>query len=301
MAWIECVPNLSEGRRPEIVDACAHAVEGSGAALLDRSMDASHNRSVLTFAGDSTTLTAAVLALFDRAVASVDLRHHSGQHPRIGAVDVVPFVPLGATPMADCIALARAVGRTVADRFGLPVFLYEEASSSPERRALEDLRRGGLTGLGARIGQPGWAPDYGPARLHPSAGASVIGARRPLIAYNVNLDTVVLDVARQIAVSVRQSSGGLPSLKAIAVDLPDRGIVQVSMNLTDFARTSIVQAFDAVAREARRHGVAIADSELVGLAPEAALSASIAAAVRLRDFSNDMILEHRLRAAGIPL
>ena len=140
------------------------------------------------------------LALFDRAVASVDLRRHSGQHPRIGAVDVVPFVPLGATPMADCIALARAVGRAVADRFDLPVFLYEEASSSPERRALEHLRRGGLTGLGARIGQPGWAPDYGPARLHPSAGASVIGARRPLIAYNVNLDTVVLDVARQIAV-----------------------------------------------------------------------------------------------------
>ena len=297
MAVIECVPNISEGRRPEVLDACAAAVTGSGARLLDVKPDATHNRTVLTFAGEGASVRAAVLALFDAAIGAIDLRQHSGEHPRLGAVDVVPFVPIEGVTMADCVALAADVGAEVAKRHDLPVFLYEEAARMPTRRHLEDIRRGEFEGLAAKLRQPEWAPDFGPAAPHPSAGATVIGARMPLIAYNINLATDRLDVARRIAAAVRHSSGGLRYVKAMGIALADRGIVQVSMTLTNFEKTPIFRVYELVKREAARDGVAVLESEIVGLVPSAALTASAAWYLQLDGFSGAQILEHRLRDA----
>jgi glutamate formiminotransferase len=291
---IECVPNVSEGRRRPVIDALVDAVSGvPGVRVLDCSSDASHNRSVLTMAGEPEPVARAVLALVERAVTTIDLRVHRGEHPRVGAVDVVPFVPLAGHDMTDCVTTARDVGATIARRFDVPVFLYEHAARGSDRRRLEVIRRGDLEGLAARMRLPEWAPDYGPAALHPSAGAIIVGARGPLIAFNVNLATDRLDVARRIAAVVRESGGGLPAVKAMAVRL-DRGTVQVSMNLVDYERTPMLTAFAAVRQEAERLGVAVADSELVGLAPAAALTADQAATMRIRDFSPNCILEHRL-------
>src|SRR5580765_7489118 len=206
---IESIPNVSEGRRPEIIAAMAAAIGAvRGVRLLDYSSDPSHNRSVLTLAGDAQGVERAVLALFERAVADIDLRTHQGEHPRLGAVDVVPFVPIEGVTMAECVALARKVGAAVAERFQLPVYLYEEASTNPSRKNLEDIRRGEFEGLAAKMATAGWTPDFGPAAPHVSAGAAVIGARMPLIAYNINLATDRLDVAKKIAAAIRHSSGG---------------------------------------------------------------------------------------------
>jgi glutamate formiminotransferase / 5-formyltetrahydrofolate cyclo-ligase len=293
---IECVPNVSEGRRPEIVAAMADAIRRTaGVRLLDYSSDASHNRSVLTLAGDAQGVERAVLALFERAVADIDLRTHRGEHPRLGAVDVVPFVPIDGVTMAECVALARKVGAAVADRFQLPVYLYEEASSDPARRNLEDIRRGEFEGLAAKMATPGWAPDFGPAAPHPSAGATVIGARMPLIAYNINLATNRLDVTKKIAAAIRQSSGGYRFVKAMGITLADRGIVQVSMNLTNYEKTPIFRVFETVKREAERYGVAILESEIVGLVPAAALASAAEFYLRLEGFNADQVLENRLR------
>jgi glutamate formiminotransferase / 5-formyltetrahydrofolate cyclo-ligase len=297
MALIECIPNVSEGRRTDVLDACAGAIRSAGARLLDVKPDAAHNRTVYTFAGDADAVRAGVLALFDRALAAIDLRRHSGEHPRIGAVDVVPFVPIEGATMADCVELAKRVAQEVSTRHSLPVFLYEEAATSPSRRNLEDIRRGEFEGLAAKLQQPDWRPDFGPAAPHPSAGASVIGARMPLIAYNINLATNRLDVARRIAAAVRQSSGGLRYVKAMGVELQDRGIVQVSMNLTNFEKTPMFRVFELVKREAERYGVAVLESEIVGLVPAAALTASAAWFLQLEGFSEDQVLETKLRKA----
>jgi glutamate formiminotransferase len=295
MAIIECIPNISEGRRAEVLDACADAIRQAGVRLLDVKPDAAHNRTVFTFAGEPGHIRAAVLALFDVALARIDLRRHAGEHPRLGAVDVVPFVPIEGVTMADCVALANDVGAEVAGRHALPVFLYEEAARTPARRNLEDIRRGEFEGLAEKIARPEWAPDFGPAAVHASAGASVIGARMPLIAYNINLATNRLDVARKIAGAVRQSSGGLRYVKAMGVDLADRGIVQVSMNLTNFEKTPIFRVFELVKREAERYGVAVLESEIVGLVPAAAIMASAAWFLQLETFSDEQVLEHQLR------
>jgi glutamate formiminotransferase len=296
VSWVESVPNISEGRRAAVVNRCVDAVRRT-VSLLDATSDPVHNRSVLTFAGDPSAVHDAALALFAAAVPAIDLREHRGEHPRIGAVDVVPFVPLGSTTMHTCIDLARRVAAIVADQYDLPVFLYEQASRTGTPRRLEEIRRGGLASLTARMQTDEWRPDFGPRVPHPTAGVSVIGARAPLVAYNVELATDRLEVARAIARAVRESSGGLPALKAMGIPLADRGIVQVSMNLTDHRRTSIAQAFDAVASEARRLGVDVLGSELIGLAPEATLDADVAAHVRLRDFdASRMVLERRLEA-----
>jgi glutamate formiminotransferase len=297
MALIECIPNVSEGRRTEVLDACAEAIRSAGARLLDVKPDAAHNRTVYTFAGDAGAVRAGVLALFDRALQAIDLRRHSGEHPRIGAVDVVPFVPIEGATMADCVDLARQVAQEVSTRHGLPVFLYEEAATSTTRRNLEDIRRGEFEGLAAKLQQPDWRPDFGPGAPHPSAGASVIGARMPLIAYNINLATNRLDVARRIAAAVRQSSGGLRYVKAMGVELADRGIVQVSMNLTNFEKTPMFRVFELVKREAARYGVAVLESEIVGLVPASALTASAAWFLQLEGFGEDQILENKLRQA----
>jgi glutamate formiminotransferase len=296
VSLIECVPNISEGRRPEVVEQCAGAI-GAAVPLLDVTSDRAHNRSVLTFAGEADAVRTGVLALFDVALATIDLRRHEGEHPRVGAVDVVPFVPLGDATMAECVELAHSIAETVADRYDLPVYLYEEASRPGRHRRLEQIRRGGLPALTTRMSNADWRPDFGPSSPHPTAGVTVIGARRPLVAYNVELATDRVEIARAVARDVRQSSGGQPPVKPIGLAHADHGIVQVSMNLTDFRTTSIVAAFDAVEAGARSRGVSVIGSELIGLAPATALTPAVAAHVRLRDFNADrMVLERRLAA-----
>ena len=297
MAIIECIPNVSEGRRAEVIEAIASAIRSvPGVRLLDYSSDASHNRSVFTLAGAAAPLRDAVLAMYERALSAIDLRTHTGEHPRLGAVDVVPFVPIEGVSMEDCVTLANEVAREVASRFEVPVYLYEEASANPARKNLEDIRRGEFEGLAAKMASEGWAPDYGPARPHPSAGASVIGARMPLIAYNINLATDRVDVAKKIAAAIRQSSGGFRFVKAAGFKLEDRGIVQVSMNLTNYEKTPMFRVFEAVKREAERYGVSVLESEIVGLVPAAALNATAAFYLQLEGFKPEQVLENKLRA-----
>jgi glutamate formiminotransferase len=293
---IECVPNISEGRRTAVIEQIVEAVRRvRGARLLDWSSDTAHNRSVFTLAGDAPALKAAVLALFEQAVAAIDLRTHRGEHPRMGAVDVVPFVPIEGVTMDDCVALANDTARSVAERFAVPVYLYEEASLNPLRKNLEDIRRGEFEGLADKMASDGWTPDFGPSTPHPTAGASVVGARMPLIAYNINLNTDRLEVAKKIAAVVRFSSGGFRFVKAMGITLADRNIVQVSMNLTNFEKTPILRVFEAVQREAARYGVSVLESEIVGLVPAAALVDVAVSSVQLTQFTRDQILETRLR------
>jgi glutamate formiminotransferase len=297
MPIIECIPNVSEGRRPEIVDVIAAAVRAvPGIRLLDYSSDSSHNRSVFTLAGDAAPLKAAMLALYEQAVSAIDLRAHQGEHPRLGAVDVVPFVPIEGVTMSECVALAKDLAQEVSSRFGIPTFLYEEASTNPARKNLEDIRRGEYEGLAAKMQTPGWAPDYGPPEPHPSAGASVIGARMPLIAYNINLNTDRVEVAKKIAAAIRHSSGGLRYVKAAGFMLEDRRTAQVSMNLTNYQKTPIYRVFEMVKREAARYGVSILESEIVGLVPSAALVGAAEFYLRLERFGENQILEHKLRS-----
>lgn len=296
MAVIECVPNVSEGRRPDVIDRLASSIGHiAGVHLLDRSSDPAHNRSVFTFAGDAQPVADAVLALFETAVAAIDLRSHSGAHPRLGAIDVVPFIPVSGATMTDCVALARTTAAAVASRFQIPVFLYEEAASTDARRNLADIRRGEFEGLAAKLALPEWQPDYGPPRPHPTAGAAVIGARAPLIAFNVNLATGRLETAKAIAAAVRHSSGGLPFVKALGIALEHRGVAQVSMNLTNYKETSIVRVFEAVRHEAERHGTSVLESEIVGLVPEAALPPDPEQSLQLAGFNPNQVLEHRLK------
>ena len=297
MPIIESIPNVSEGRRPEVVERLVAAVGGvPGVRLLDHSSDASHNRSVLTLVGDASSLKAATLALFGAALEHIDLRTHKGEHPRLGAVDVVPFVPIEGVTMADCVALAKEVGAAVAEQYGVPVYLYEDASASPARKNLEDIRRGEFEGLPAKMRSTGWAPDFGPTSPHPSAGASVIGARMPLIAYNINLNTDRVDVAKKIAAAVRHSSGGLRFVKAMGLKLEDRNLAQVSMNLTNYEKTPIFRVFEMVKREAERYGVSILESEIVGLVPSAALVSASEFYLQLERFNGNQVLENKLRS-----
>jgi glutamate formiminotransferase / 5-formyltetrahydrofolate cyclo-ligase len=297
MAVIECVPNVSEGRRLDVIDQLANSLRAvAGMRVLDVQSDATHNRSVFTLAGDASAMSAGIPQLFEGAIAAIDLTTHKGEHPRMGAVDVTPFIPIDGVTMAECVALAKSVAADVAARFALPVFLYEEASANPERKNLEDIRRGEFEGLAAKMAQPGWAPDFGPGAPHPTAGASVIGARMPLIAYNINLATNRLDVAKKIASAIRMSSGGLRYVKAMGIPLEDRGIVQVSMNLTNYEKTPIFRVFDLVKREAARYGVGVLESEIVGLVPAAALRQSVEYYLQLAGFSGAQVLENKLRS-----
>jgi glutamate formiminotransferase / 5-formyltetrahydrofolate cyclo-ligase len=297
MAVIECIPNISEGRRPEVVKAIVAAVAGTqGVTVLDVSSDPAHNRSVLTLAGEAAPLHDAVLALVDQALRHIDLRQHAGEHPRLGAVDVVPFVPVEGVTMAACVELARTTAAAVAERHGVPVYLYEEAATAPGRRNLEDIRRGEFEGLAAKMQQPEWAPDFGPSAPHASAGATVMGARMPLVAFNINLATDRLDVAKKIAAGIRHSSGGLRFVKAMGIALDDRGIVQVSMNLTNYEKTPVFRVFELVKREAARYGVAVLESEIVGLVPSAALVATAEWYLQLAGFTGEQVLERKLAA-----
>jgi glutamate formiminotransferase len=318
---VESVPNVSEGRRLDVVERLADALTaGDGVFLLDRTSDASHNRSVFTVAGDHDAVTMALERLVEQAIDDIDMGRHQGEHPRIGAVDVVPFIPLGSTTMADCVDLARSFGATIAGRHGIPVYLYAQAATRADRVKLADVRRGQYEGLKAEIGTNGRQPDFGPARMHPRAGAVAVGARPFLIAWNINLDSDDVDLAKRIARRVRESGGGLARLQAngFRVEEPDRGHpvrAQVSMNLLDFSVTPLWRAWETVRELAAEDGIRLAESELIGLAPLAALLdvadhagvdrqlpveerlAAGAAAIALRDFSPLMALELRLRAS----
>ena len=295
---VECVPNFSEGRDGEIVAAILGAVRGvPGARLLDSSSDPDHNRTVVTLAGPPEAAGQAAFAAVACAAARIDLRTHRGEHPRIGAADVVPFIPLRGMSMADCAELARMVGRRIGEELDLPVYLYGEAALRSDGKKLSDIRKGGFEGLAAAIGvDPARAPDFGPARIGP-AGATAVGARGPLIAFNVYLASADLSAARSIAARIRASSGGFPALQALGMMAGGRA--QVSMNLTDYTRTSLPQAYRAVRAEADLLGVRIERSELIGLIPRAAAAGWDAEEVRLEKFSPERILEHRLREAGL--
>jgi glutamate formiminotransferase len=291
---VECVPNFSEGRRANIVDEIVQAMLLPGVKLLDREMDANHNRSVITLAGDPSALEEAVFRGIATAARLIDLDQHRGEHPRIGATDVVPFVPIRGVTMDDCVALARRLGERVGRELEIPVYLYERAATRPERRDLAYIRRGEYEGLKQTIAtDPDREPDFGPKRLG-KAGATVIGARPFLIAYNVNLATSDVQIAKDIARVVREKGGGLPTVKALGFELKDRGIVQVSMNLTDFNVTGILQAFNAVKAEAEKRGVSVLESEIVGLVPLEALTQLVAQVLHLPAFSVNQVVEMKL-------
>lgn len=279
---VECVPNFSEGRDPGKIDAIAHAIQSAGAAVLDRTSDHDHHRSVITFAAAPKIAAEAAFQAVREAVRSIDLREHFGVHPRIGAADVVPFVPLRGVTLEDCARLAEETGRRIWEELGVPVYLYEAAAHRPECRNLADVRRGQH------------APDFGGPALHPSSGAVAVGARKFLIAFNVNLQTSDVTIARRVARAVRFSSGGLPYVKAVGVMLASRNLAQVSMNLTDFEQTPIYVAFEAVRLEAERHGVGIAGTEIIGLVPRKALEMAAAAGYRDENFTLEVVLENRL-------
>ncbi len=295
---IECVPNISEGRDRARVEEIASAVRASpGARLLDLSSDASHNRSVLTLVGDAAGVSAAVLALFEAALPRIDLTRHKGEHPRMGAVDVVPFIPIRGATVDQCVELSREVGKQIAGRFGVPVYLYEDSASSEGRRNLADVRKGQFEGFAEKMKAPAWKPDFGPDRPHPTAGVVAVGARAPLIAYNINLGTRDIAVADRIAKSIRFIGGGFRFVKAMGVELADRGQVQVSINMTNYKKTPLHRVFECVRSEAERYGVPIVGSEIVGLTPADALFMAAEHYLRIEKFSSDQVLETKLLEA----
>jgi len=292
---IECVPNISEGRDRDRVAEIASAVRAApGVRLLDVSSDSAHNRSVLTFVGDSAGVRAGVLALFDAAVPRIDLTRHAGEHPRMGAVDVVPLIPIRGAGVEECVALSRELAREIAGRHGIPVYLYEDSAATEERRNLAEIRKGEFEGFAAKMKDPMWKPDFGPDGPHPTAGVVAVGARQPLIAYNINLGTRDLAVADAIARAIRHISGGFRYVKAMGVELSDRGQVQVSINMTNFQKTPLHRVFECVRSEAKRRGVPIVGSEIVGLAPAEALFAAAEHYLRLEKPPSDQVLEMRL-------
>ena len=293
----ECVINVSEGRDPALLRELARtAAEPPGAALLHWDADIDHHRTVFTLAGSPKALEAAAAALCRRAVDILDLSRHRGVHPRVGAVDVIPFVPIRGVAMSDCIRSARRLGKALAEEIRLPVYLYEQAATRPERRSLAELRRGGLESLRRRMARdPGWAPDYGPPRPHPTAGVSCVGARDYLIAYNMYLEDPNPAAAREVAARIRERDGGLPGVKALGLWIASRNQAQVSTNLTDFHRTSLIRLFEVTDRHARELGTRVSSSEIVGLTPRDALDGTGAARLRLEKPASMSILEERIR------
>lgn len=292
---IECVPNISEGRDRAKIESVVEVVRQTpGAILLDVDPDADHHRTVITFAGEPQAVETAVLRLVERAVELIDLTKHQGEHPRMGAVDVIPLVPLQGIKTSECVEIARRLGQTIWEKFRIPVYFYEEAATRMERRDLASIRKGEFENFPKKIQEPDWAPDVGERLVHPTAGVSAVGVRPPLIAFNVNLGTNNLEIAKNIAKSVRGSDGGLRYVKALGFTLAGRGIVQISMNLTNFEKTPIYQAYELVKREAQRWGVPVVGSEIVGLVPQAALIQAAEYLLQLEDFKESQVLENRL-------
>jgi glutamate formiminotransferase len=302
---IECVPNFSEGRDAAKVDALVAAMSAvPGVSVLDREMDADHNRCVITLAGEPDAVAEGALRGVGRALELIDLTRHTGAHPRVGATDVVPFVPVDGVTIEDCVALARRVGREIWERYKIPVYFYEAAALRPQCTNLENIRKGQFEGLREEAPRnPDRAPDVGGPALHPTAGATVVGARKFLIAYNINLNTPDVEIAKKIAKAIRFSSGGLRYAKAMGVDLRARNLAQVSINMTDFEQTPLHRVFEMVEREAKRYGAMIVGSEIVGLVPQRALDMAADFYLQLENFSPAQVLENRLAAAreGRPL
>ena len=294
---LECVPNYSEGCDQDIVEKLVSPFRGrQGVKLLDYSSDPDHNRSVVTVVGEPEALRDAVIQSIGLAVQLIDLTKHKGQHPRMGCVDVVPFIPIRNCTLALADEIAKEVAETCAERFGQPFFLYEYSASSPLRTNLADIRRGEFEGMAEKMRNPDWRPDFGPRTIHPTGGVTAIGARLPLIAFNINLNTADVTIATAIAVRVRQSGGGLRFVKALGIYLAHRNLAQVSMNMTDYTQTALYQAYEMVKLEARRYGVSIVSSELIGLSPMEALAQSAAYYLQIEDFSMNKVLEHRMMA-----
>lgn len=292
---MECVPNFSEGKDPALMDKILAPFRTTkGVKLLDHQHDEDHNRMVVTAVGDPDALKTAVIKAVGIAVANIDMTKHKGQHPRMGAVDVVPFIPIRNVTMAEAVEVSRRVAAEVNKAYQVPVFLYEESQSDPARKNLADIRKGQFEGMPEKLKDPLWAPDVGNPGIHPTAGVMAIGARMPLVAFNVNLDTSDIDIADRIAKKVRHISGGFRYCKGIGVELKDRGQVQVSMNLTHFQKTAVYQVFELIRIEARRYGVRITGSELVGLVPMEALVDTVAYYLGLENFSMDQVLETRM-------
>jgi len=292
---IECVPNFSEGRDPEKIEKIVASFRGKkGVKLLDYQTDEDHNRMVVTVVGEPNGLKAAVMEAVGCAIDVIDMRAHRGQHPRMGATDVVPYIPIKNIGMEEVVAFSREVAEEAAEKYALPIFLYEKSASRPERQNLAEIRKGQYEGMAEKIKQPQWKPDFGPAKIHPSAGVTAMGARMPLVAYNVNLDSPNLEIADEIARKVRQISGGLRYCKGIGIELKDRGQVQVSMNMTDYTRTALYRAFELIKIEARRYGVNVVGSEIVGLVPMEALVDTAAYYLGLENFTMEQVLETRI-------
>ena len=292
---VECIPNFSEGRNKSKVDAIVDAMKVPGVYLLDREMDADHNRCVITLVGEREAVQEAAIRGVGKAAEVIDLTKHQGAHPRMGAADVVPFIPLDGVTIEDCVAMARHVGEQIWKRYQIPVYLYESAATTPERQNLENIRRGQFEGIRAEIAtNPARRPDFGEPRVHPTAGASVVGARKFLIAYNVFLNTPDVEIAKRIAKAVRFSSGGMRFVKGAGFLV--RGLAQVSMNLTDFEQTPIHRVFEMVKHEAARYGVVPLSSEIVGLIPKKALEQAAEWFLQVENFDSSLILENRLAA-----
>ncbi len=292
---MECVPNFSEGRDHAKIEQIVEPFRGKqNVKLLDYSNDEDHNRLVVTVVGEPQALKDAVLEAIGVAVKLIDLTKHQGQHPRMGAVDVVPFIPIKGCTMEEAIEISKETGKEVADRYGVPVFLYEKSATAPHRENLASIRKGEFEGMAEKIKLPEWKPDFGPAERHPTAGTVAIGARMPLVAYNVNLGTNNLDIATAIAKKIRFIGGGLRYCKAMGVELHDRGIVQVSINMTDYTKTALYRAFELVKVEARRYGVPVVGSEIIGLVPMEALIDTASYYLGLENFSMNQVLETRI-------
>ncbi len=295
---VESVPNISEARREEVLKRILDHIKGvKDTRILDVKPDQDHNRTVISLAGSPSGLIELLLKLYESCVKEIDLRQHKGGHPRAGAVDVAPFIPIKNSSMEECAEMARQLGKEVAERFHIPVYLYEFAASSEERRDLAYIRKGEFEGFAEKIKKPEWRPDFGPTEIHPSAGVTVIGARMPLIAFNVNLATADVNIANKIAKALRNSSGGLRYVKAMGVLLQERNIVQVSMNLTDYKKTPVFRAVEMVRREAARYGVNVIGSEVIGLIPSEALYDCADYYLQLEDFQYSQVLENKLEEA----
>ena len=292
---IECVPNFSEGRNSQNIEKIVAPFRGKKKVkLLDYQTDEDHNRMVVTVVGEPQSLKTAVIEAMGAAIDVIDMRTHQGQHPRMGATDVVPFIPIKNVSKEDAIAFSKEVAKAVAQKYALPVFLYEQSAGQPQRQNLANIRKGQFEGMADKIKQPEWKPDFGPRKIHPSAGVTAMGARMPLVAYNVNLDSNNIEIANEIAKKVRHISGGLRYCKGIGIELKDQGLVQVSMNMTDYTQTALYRAFELIKVEARRFGVNVIGSEIVGLVPMEALIDTAAYYLGLEDFSINQVLESRI-------
>lgn len=293
---VECVPNFSEGKRREVIEAIVDQIRNrKGVRLLDYSADEDHNRMVITFVGEPRAVKEAIFYATKKAAELINMEEHKGAHPRIGSTDVIPLIPLEGVTMKECVQLARDLGKEIAEKLKIPVYLYEEAATREERKNLENIRRGGYEALKKEITKPERCPDFGQPLLHPTAGATVVGARMPLIAFNINLGTTDIKIAKRIAKDIRASSGGLMHLKAIGVELKKEGMVQVSMNITDYKTTPLYRVMELIKAEAKRYGVPIRESEIIGLVPLDALIDASTFYLQLRDFSPDQILERRIQ------